>query len=135
MRTAVNSKNNIIAVDIWETRIRENKEKRRAELRKHIFQLVFALVFICLVIFGVNSIISKAASAKEAEVSYKYYKNICVEAGDTLSSIADSYADDAHYPTIESYIKEVRFMNHLEEEDKIYAGDYLIIPYYSCELR
>lgn len=119
----------------WDIRVRQSKERRRAELKRHIFQLFFAVCFICAVILGANNLISRAGEAKEAELSFKYYRNIPVEQGDTLSSIAQTYADQEHYETTDDYVQEVRLINHLEEEDKIYTGDYLIIPYYSNELK
>ncbi len=119
----------------WDIRVRQSKERRRAELKRHIFQLFFAACFICAVILGANNLISRAGEAEEAELSFKYYRNIPIEQGDTLSSIARTYADQEHYETTDDYVQEVRLINHLEEEDKIYTGDYLIIPYYSNELK
>ncbi len=118
-----------------ERKIRRDKYKRKAEIRKHIFQLVFAVCFICFIVLGANSLISKAGTSKDAESSFKYYKNIPVEQGDTLLSIADTYADKEHYASADKYVREVRLMNHLEEDDTVYAGDYLIIPYYSDILK
>lgn len=133
-RTAYYNENILRGID-WDARIRRNKRKRKAELKKHTLQFMFALFFICLAIFGINSIISSAGSAKESELSFKYYKNICAEEDDTLFSIAETYAEEGYYDSIDAYVSEVRFMNHLEDEDKVYAGDYLIIPYYSNELK
>lgn len=78
--------------------------------------------------------ISKAGDVEEEELSFKYYKNICMEQGETLTSIAREYADREHYETLDQYIQEVVYMNHLKSEDDICAGYYLIIPYYSNEL-
>ena len=61
--------------------------------------------------------------------TFKYYKSVIIEKGDTLWSIAlqniESDADDVH-----AYIKEVKKMNGLRD-DTITAGMYLIIPCYS----
>ena len=124
----------VFPVNEWEVRIRENKRRRNAEIRRHIFQLIFAIVFICIVVFCVNSMISKAGDTEEENISVKYYKNICIERGETLTSIARIYADDKHYETLDAYIEEVVYMNHLKDADDICAGYYLIIPYYSSEL-
>lgn len=129
-----NNQYNTLPVSKWDRRIRANKRRRNAEIRRHIFQLIFALGFICMIIFHINSMISKAGDAKEEELSFKYYKNICVEQGETLTSIAKTYADEAHYETLDSYIREVVYMNHLKDADDICAGYCLIIPYYSDEL-
>ena len=123
-----------LPVSKWDVRIRNNKRRRNAEIRRHIFLLIFAIAFICMAVFGINSMISKAGEAKEEELSFKYYKNICVEEGETLTSIARTYADQAHYKSYNKYIQEVVYMNHLENADDICEGAYLIIPYYSNEL-
>ncbi len=133
-KTAGYHENIIIGID-WDARIRCNKRKRRAELKKHTFQLIFAILFVCLAILGINRMISSAGAATESDLSFKYYKNICAEEGDTLFSIAETYAEEGDYDSVDAYVSEVRFMNHLEEEDTLYAGDYLIIPYYSNELK
>lgn len=130
----VNSKSATLPVSKWDVRIRDNKKRRKAEMRRHIFQLLFAVAFICVVVFFVNSMISEAGDAKQEDISVKYYKNICLEPGETLTSVARIYADEAHYETLDSYIQEVVYMNHLKDPDHISAGYYLIIPYYANEL-
>lgn len=123
-----------LPVSKWDKRIRDNKRRRNAEIRKHVFQLIFAIGFICMVVLCMNSMISKAEDAGKENISMKYYKNICVEQGETLTSIAGTYADEEHYETLEAYINEVIYMNHLKSADDIPAGYYLIIPYYASEL-
>ncbi len=131
MNMTVKGKNSTLLVSKWDKRIRDNKRRRKAEIRRHIFQLLAAIGLIGIVIFGVNSMVSKAGNIKEDKISVKYYKNICIERGETLSSIAKDYADKAHYDTLDQYIREVMYMNHLKDADNIPAGYYLIIPYYS----
>lgn len=131
---AVRNRNTTLPVSKWDRRIRENKRRRNAEIRRHMFLLLFAAGFICVIIFSLNSTISEAGEAKEEELSFKYYKNICVESGETLTSIAAVYADEAHYETLDHYIQEVLYINHLQDADSICAGYYLIVPYYSNEL-
>jgi len=55
-----------------------------------------------------------------------------VEAGDTLWSISEEYADELHYSSNKEYINEVKMMNKLRS-DEIVSGQYLIVPYYSYE--
>lgn len=131
---AIGNMNATLLVSKWDRRIRDNKRRRNAEIRKHICMLVFAAGFICMIIFGLNSTISEAGDAKEEELTFKYYKNICVEQGETLTSIAKTYADKDHYETLDRYIQEVIYINHLQDADSICAGYYLIVPYYSNEL-
>lgn len=128
-------KNATLPVSKWDKRIRDNKRRRNAEIRRHIFQLIFAVGFICIAVFCMNSMISKAGDAREEDISVKYYKNICVERGETLTSIAKTYADESHYETLDAYIAEVVYMNHLESADDICEGYYLIIPYYDTGVK
>ena len=125
-RALANNKYSTLPVSKWDKRIRDNKRRRNAEIRKNIFLLLFAVGFICVVIFGINSMISKAGDAREEELSFKYYKNICIEQGETLTSIARTYADHMHYESYHKYIQEVVYMNHLEDADDICEGAYLI---------
>lgn len=134
MNSTAGSIGSTLSVSKWDIRISDNKRRRNAEIRKHFFQLVFAAGFICIVLFLVNGMISEAGDAQEEAVSFKYYKNICLEQGETLTSIAGIYADEEHYETPDQYIQEVVYMNHLKSADDICAGYYLIIPYYSNEL-
>ncbi len=63
----------------------------------------------------------------------KYYKSIMIEEGDTLWSIASQNLNDVNINiTISAYIKEIMKMNGLQS-DRITAGMYLVIPYYSSD--
>jgi len=118
----------------WEKRIRENKKRRKQEQRKHLICFLFAICFICVAAMTFSVIHSYAGEA-DRQVSIKYYKNITIASGDTLSSIADEYADEEHYSSKQKYIKEVMQMNHLESADEIYAGTKIFVPYYSDEYK
>ncbi len=132
---AMRNKNGTLPVSKWDVRIQANKRRRNAEIRRNFFLLVLAVFFIGIVIFGVNSMISEAGTAGEENLSFKYYKNVCIGQGESLTSLARTYADEEHYENHDSYIREVVYMNHLEDADNICAGTYLIIPYYSNILK
>ena len=100
---------------MFEERIRLNKIRRERERKRHI------LIFI------------SKAQGPDTPVYYKYYTSIRIEAGDTLWSLADAYADE-NFKSKESFIKEVVRTNHLLD-DNICEGDYLIVPYYSAEFK
>ena len=63
---------------------------------------------------------------------YKYFTSVQVEEGDTLYSLAEEYGD--YFESDKAFINEVKYANHLIE-DTIYAGSYLVVPYYSTEYR
>jgi hypothetical protein len=117
---------------MFEERIRLNKIRRERELRRHILIFtVSAAVAIILTIAG-GSLISRAQEPG-TPVFYKYYTSIRIDEGDTLWSLADSYADE-NFKSREAFIQEVVRTNHLLDET-ICEGDYLIVPYYSAEFK
>ena len=92
---AIRNEYSTLPVSKWDARIRNNKRKRNAEIRKHILLLIFAV--------GINRMISEAGKAEEEALSFKYYKSIRIESGDTLTSVAHTYADQVHYENHHKY--------------------------------
>lgn len=117
--------------DRSERRIRLNRERRVRQLRRKMFLFIAAVLLGGILALIGNVIFSRAKDNNET-VTYKYYQSYQINAGDTLTSIAQTYADE-EISSVSSYIKEVKQMNHLSDEDLLQAGDYLIIPYYSIE--
>lgn len=117
--------------DRSERRIRRNRERRARQLRRKMFLFIAAVLLGGILALIGNVIFSRAKDNNET-VTYKYYQSYQINAGDTLISIAQTYADE-EISSVSSYIKEVKQMNHLSDEDLLQAGDYLIIPYYSIE--
>lgn len=110
---------------------KSRKYRRQLELRRKIFLAALTITLIVSFIISYHAIISQA-SANTDNVSFKYFTSIKVANGDSLWSIAQTYMDDEHYDSVQEYINEVKFTNHLED-DFIYAGQYLIVPYFSHE--
>ena len=106
---------------------RQRQRRRRARRRT-----LFAAFFVAAAILFAIPVCALTANAQTArpDLSRKYYSSILVMPGDTLDGIARRYAD-AHYDSLEDYVKEVRFMNHLADGEGIDAGAYLIVPYYT----
>ena len=117
--------------DRSERRIRRNRERRARQLHRKIFLFIAGVLLGGILALIGNVIFSRAKDNNET-VTYKYYQSYQINAGDTLTSIAQTYADE-EISSVSSYIKEVKQMNHLSDEDLLQAGDYLIIPYYSIE--
>lgn len=87
--------------------------------------IIFAAIFFC-----VAGILNITAEGSEEPVE-KQYKSIQIEEGDTLWSIAMEYNDVAlSKNSTEDYIEEVLSINNLVRDDKIIAGNYLIVPVY-----
>lgn len=109
------------------------KQKRTRQIYCHIISsvcLFLAIAAICSVNFFM---INARASSQQETAVYKYYTSITVEAGETLWDIAGIYMSD-EFSSVQKYIDEVKSINHLTD-NKIYAGEKLIVPYYSCEYK
>ena len=102
-----------------ERRIRNNRIRRRQEMRRNFLLLVMTFCLIITASIAVSSFRSNAKNAPSQETS-KYYKSIVVSDSDTLWSIAEEYMDETHYGSIYEYIREVMQINSL----------HLIVPYY-----
>ena len=110
------------------------RRERSFQLHRIILFLAFTLLlaFLCGISFG--SILSKAETtdAKAAE-TFKYYRSVTVQPGDSLWSIAAENMSE-EYSSVQSYIDEVCFINSLQDTC-IHAGKNLTIPYYSSEFK
>ena len=114
-----------------ERRIRNNRIRRKREMRRNILMSLLTIMLVIslsLIFFGFGT----KAQSNEAEISYKYYKSITVQDGDTLWKYAEEYGDSAYYDSNQEYIDEVIKMNTLTD-DEIISGQHIIIPYYSLE--
>lgn len=115
-----------------ELRTYKRKLRRRREQRRRIVSVLMAFCLIAMCVISYRSLTSSASDNTE-EVSLKYYTGIMIESGDNLWEIADNYIDYARYKNKEAYIKEVCSINRLADSSEIYAGQRLIVPYYSVE--
>lgn len=114
-----------------ERRIRNNRIRRRREMRKNFLLLVMTVCLIVTSSIAASSFRSNAKNNPSQEVS-KYYKSIVISDSDTLWSIAEMYRDEAHYASVQEYIREVKQINSLSS-DAIYADAHLIVPYYAIK--
>lgn len=106
------------------------RKKRQKEVRRNMIMLIISLLLVIICVCLVSGFSAQARDINKP-VSYKYFKSIYIEEGDSLWSIGQEYADE-HYTSVASYINEVKRMNSLES-DSIKTGNYLIVPYYSTE--
>lgn len=106
-----------------------NKRRRQRQVQKNIALLITAAILVIFFSIAFSSIFAHAITA-EKEQSFKYYTSIEVKYGETLWSIAEQNMDTDHYSDINAYIKEVKKINLLNEDD-IKAGQHIIIPYYT----
>lgn len=111
-----------------ERRIRNNRIRRKREMRRHFLMFMATLFLIVVCSVAVSSFRSSAKNDLKSN-SYKYYKSISISDSDTLWAIAETYMDESHYDSVQAYIREVMQINRLTS-DAIYADTHLIVPYY-----
>lgn len=114
-------------------RANESLEKREAVVRSQ--KRILAITIIIIISLGVllGTGIHAFASSDRTATSYKYYKSICIEEGDTLWDIADKYiagTDISH----DDYIREICELNQIYKNE-IHAGEYIVVSYYSYDLQ
>jgi len=112
----------------------ESLRKREVVVRRQKKALaIVILVFISLGILLGTSINALASSKADVASYNKYYKSVRIEAGDTLWTIADEYIADLNIDKQE-YIAEICSLNDICE-DEIHAGDYVVVAYYSQDMK
>lgn len=115
-------------------RANESLSKREAVVRRQ--KSILALIVLALVVFGIllgTGMNALASSDKDIASYNKYYVSIRVESGDTLWTIADEYIDGFNIEKAD-YIEEVCEINEISKDD-IHAGDYIVVPYYSQDVK
>ena len=115
-------------------RANESLRKREAIVLRQRGLLAIAIILVVALGILLGSSINAMASSEKDISSYnKYYVSIRVESGDTLWTIADEYVEGFNLSKSD-YIKEVCQINSISE-DNIHAGDYIVVPYYSQDIK
>ena len=95
------------------------------KINRNIIMLTMIVVLSLSIVFFSRMLIAHADQA----ITYdKSFVSIEIKNGDTLTTIAETYAISA--AEYDSYINEVMDINNLKN-DKIHAGCYLLIPIYT----
>ena len=111
-----------------ETRIAENRKRRLRIVRNRRIALGLIIAVIVFTTSFIAAVLMSRASSDD--VSVKYYTQITVQRGDTLSGLAARYMSDDFNSTL-SYINEVRSINHMSEDEELIAGTSVVVPYYT----
>lgn len=109
-----------------------NRQRRIKQLKRRCFLFVFTIVLVLGMAVSYNAILSEA-TIDNSDTVFKYYTSIEVTYGESLWSIAEEYVGE-QYASAADYIHEVMEINHLQEET-LSAGQYLIVPYFSYEMK
>ena len=110
---------------------REIIARRKRQQRAKGIATISALIISILIVFYVFGVDTNARSIED-HPEYKYFTNYELASGDTLWSIAETYADH-HYDSINDYIEEICIINSISQDATLLSGTSLIIPYYSIE--
>ncbi len=109
--------------------VKENQEIVRLSKRRF---WVAAIASLIIILFLSVFFISKTVTAQRRSDRNKLITSIEIKKGDTLWSIAESYITE-EYHNINDYIEEIKTTNGLTS-DTIYAGYYIVVPYYTDPL-
>ena len=115
-------------------RANESLRKREAIVRRQRGLLAVAIILVVALGILLGTSMNALASSDKDIASYnKYYVSIRVESGDTLWTIADEYIDGFNIEKSD-YIEEVCQINEISKNE-IHAGDYIVVPYYSQDVK
>lgn len=96
----------------------------------------FMFIIITLLALLSGTIISiETASADEVLEYDKMYTSYEIQKGDTLSEIccelyySDEYVNKFEWESYKDLMDEVIQMNSMKSFDRLYAGNYIVIPY------
>ena len=111
-------------------RRRRVQQLRRERLQKCMTLGLTLAAVLCMILICT---ISYSSIRVQANTGFKYYTSVTVESGETLWGIADRYIDYDHYEDKDTYIAEIKKINHLDTDSTLRAGQFLVVPYYSAE--
>lgn len=115
---------------------RRNKATKRKlrNLKRKLVVLTMITLFTLIGCMHFGKLSSDAhGNLEEDPVSFKYYKSIEIQDGDTLWGIAEKYMDD-EYDSVQDYIAELKEINQLVTDD-IQSANYLTVVYHDTEFK
>ena len=114
-----------------------NRKRNRKQCMVKRYSCLFTAILITFLILAVSLSICFTVNAdqeKPKRHAYQYYTDIVIQKVESLWDIANEHMTE-EYDSPKTYIKEVKSINSLTDVDKIYAGQRIVIPYYSTELK
>lgn len=129
MMISRNNNRELSASELRELKILRNRRRRQRQLRRRMVIAACALIIVLSSAFGLTSFLSRA-SEPGTDSTAKVYTSVMIPYGASLGSLASEYINYDHYESLDSYINEIRYINHLND-DRVIAGHYLIMPYYT----
>ena len=118
-------------------RIQRKLRVRELYLHCAILALICAVAALVLTMF-ITHINTQAAGTDDLHY-YKYFTSVHVTKENTITDIAEQYADDVHYASVDDYLEEVSRMNGMEKVGSdipdATPGTDIVVPYYSTEFK
>lgn len=113
-------------------RVEDQRARRLARTRQVKRQKLFLFIGVIITMAFISFFSVKAFANTDTSsdcFGTKQYKSIMIYCGDTVESIArDNYC--IMYSSADDMAKEIRSINHLDKEDRLIPGNYLVIPYF-----
>ena len=99
---------------------------RMTERQMTVMFITLAVLVVIAVIF-----ISGRRVVADTPQAAPYYRSIRVEKGDSLWSIAETYAPAADNRNLSAYVEDLRSINSLRRDAPLQVGQSLLVVYYA----
>ena len=106
--------------------MRRTSRKRMTERQMTVMFITLAVLIVAAVI-----LISGRRVAADVPQATPYYRSIRVEKGDSLWSIAETYAAASDNRSLSAYVEDLRRINSLRRDAPLQVGQSLLIVYYA----
>ena len=110
-------------------------KKRKRNFRRLFLFRYFTdralILFLAVLLLMLSLLFVTKAIAAEKDAPVKTVTSVCIQPGDSLWSIAESFYSP-ECGDFQDYISEIKRSNSLKG-DTIHAGAYIIVPYYATE--
>ena len=103
--------------------------RQKQKIMRRISMILGSIAIVLIIMLSVKE---TALNSKAADTYNKYYTSIVVKPGDTISEFYRIYGE--RYENSAKFYEEVSMINDIDV-DCISAGMYVIIPYYSQEVK
>ena len=105
------------------------KDVKRTKRNSRSIRKPYFVLFLAVLLFSLSFLVFGGTKAKaETEAVRKYYTSISVKQGDSLWSIAKSFAPA--YADIQAYVDELASINGIPQSSRLYPGRSLVVFYY-----
>ena len=109
----------------------EGKMNRTSKNRMTGRQMTAMFIILAVLVVIAVILISGRRVAADTPQGAPYYRSIRVEKGDSLWSIAQTYAPAADNQSLSAYVEDLRSINSLRRDAPLQVGQSLLVVYYA----